>query len=239
MTTDILGSVTYLETPTVNGVAVQLANAATVFPAGTTTVPPIDLTPGVLLTTPLVGGIEFNGVNLYGTIDTSSGRGMVPIIHYNHLTAVGTNITTIANFFGAVSNPPLVANAYYEIEIVVYFLKTTASTIVWTLTNSAAPISQNINFEMSPITGIVAPPGTATILSGVSYNNTAAVYTVTTGSLSSAVNHFAKFRIFMQNGTGTSLKIQATSTSGSITPGINSYWFSKRLSPSSVGTFAA
>jgi len=239
MTTEVLGSVTYSETPTVNGTAVQLAGTALAPAAGTLTTPAIDLTSGALLTTPIAGGIEYDGVNLYATIDTTSGRGMIPVIQYDHLTAVGTAITTVNNFFGANSNISLVPSAYYEIEILMFFLKNASSTITWTLLNSAAPTSQNIIFEMSPVSGIVAPPGGTASLGGQVYNNTAASYSFTTGSLTNNSNQYARFRIYLANGAGTSLQIRVAATSGSLTPGINSYWFAKRLSPAGVGTFAA
>lgn len=218
-----------------------LTNKTVTHTAGTATAgtAPIYLTSGTNLTAAAAGAMEYDGVQLYQTIDTSSGRGAIPVEQYFHLTADGSNITTIANFFGTTSNISLVASAYYDIEIVCYFLKTTSNTIVWTLTNSAAPTSQNIHFEMSPITGIVAPPGTATMLVGDYYNDTTTARAFTTGSLTTAVNHYARFRIFLRNGTGTSLKIQATATSGSITPRTNSWWRCIRRSPNNIGTFAA
>ena len=216
-------------------VATALVNLA----AGGLTLAPLQFTSGPVQTTTSAGDLEYDGVNLYGTIDTGSGRGQIPVTQYNHLTGTGGAITTIANFFGTTSNPSLVASAYYEIEVVMFYLKTTAGTVTWTLTNSAAPTSQNILYEMSPVTGIVAPPGGAAQLQGQVYNNTAAAYTVTTASISNNANMYTRFRILLQNGAGTSLKIQATANAGSITPGINSYWFCKRMAAAGVGTFAA
>ena len=208
--------------------------------AGTASIAPIQLTSGTNLTAAAAGAVEYDGVQVYGTIDTTSGRGIIPVEQYFHLTSAGGTISTIANYFGTTSNISLVASAYYEIDIYLFFLKTTAGTVTWTLTNSAAPTGQNIYFEMSPITGIVAPPGTAgTMLQGQTYNDTTVALAYTTGTLSDATNHYAKFKIFLKNGTGTSLKIQATSSAGTITPGIGSFWFCKRLSPSNIGTFAA
>lgn len=210
------------------------------FGAGTTALAQLQFSPGSLLNTPAAGIVhEFDGASFYDTIDTSSGRGQVPVRQNFHLTVAGGAITTIANFFGATSNISLVANAYYEIEVVCFFLKTTADTVVWTLTNSAAPTGQNIQYEMSPITGIVAPPGTATLLSGQAYNDTTAAYNFTTGTLTTGVNHYAKFKIQLKNGTGTSLKIQATATTGSVTPGIGSYWTCTRMPAGNTGTFSA
>lgn len=210
--------------------------------AGTASVPPLIWTSGINLTTPVAGANEFDGVQYYKTIDTTSGRAALPAEQYFHLTAAGSTISTIANFFGTTSNISLVASAYYIIDVYCFFLNTTAGTLTWTFTNSAAPTSQNIQYDMSPLTGIPAPAGSATAyLSGTIYNDaTAAKALTTTGTLTTAVNHFARFKIFLQNGTGTSLKIQATKlVGGTITPGINSYWFARRISPNNVGTFTA
>jgi hypothetical protein len=46
-------------------------------PAGTTTVPPIDMTPGTNLTTPLAGAIEYDGTVITATPNTSVGRAAV------------------------------------------------------------------------------------------------------------------------------------------------------------------
>ncbi len=210
--------------------------------AGTATAStaPLKFTSGTNLTAAETGVIEYDGVQYYKTIDTTSGRGAVPVEQYYHLTTAGSTISTIANYFGTTSNISLVASGYYEIEIVAYFLNTTAGTVTWTLTNSAAPTSQNIYYEMSPITGIVAPPGTATMLTGQLYNDTTAALAITTGTLTDAVNHYSRIKIWLKNGTGTSLKIQATkNVGGTITPGINSWWKCRRMSPNNIGTFAA
>lgn len=218
---------------------ITMAGGGLKLTAGTATIAPLALQSGTNLTSAAAGSVEYDGVQVYGTIDTSSGRGAIPVEQYFHLTAAGSTISTIANFFGTSSNIALVASAYYIIDVYCYFLKTTAGTVTWTLTNSAAPTGQNIMFEMSPITGIVAPPGTATMLAGQYYNDATAARTIVTGSLTDAVNHYAHFRIHLRNGAGTSLKIQATCSAGTITPGINSYWFARRVSPNNIGTFAA
>lgn len=207
---------------------------------GTTAVANINSPAGVLKTTPAAGDLEFDGASRYSTNDTTSGRGAIPAQNYFRLTSNGSTISTIANYFGATSNISLVASAFYEIDIYAYFLNTTSGTVVWTLTNSAAPTSQNINYEMSPVTGIVAPPGTATMLVGQLVNDaTAALALTATGALTTAANHYMHMKIWLQNGTGTSLKIQATKSAGSITPLVGSYYTARRLPAASTGTFAA
>lgn len=210
------------------------------YSAGTATVAPLTLTSGTSLTTAAAGAVEFDGVDSYITSNTTNGRAFIPSKNYFRLTSNGSTITGIANYFGTTSNIPLVASGFYEIEITAFFLNTTSGTVVWTLTNSAAPTSQNIYYEMSPVAGVVAPPGTATMLVGQVVNDATATKALTaTGALTDAVNHYMRMKIWLQNGTGTSLKIQATKSAGSITPLVGSYWTAMRLPAASTGAFAA
>ena len=131
----------------------------------------------------------------------------------------------------------------YEIEIECYFTNTTGGTVTWTFTNSAAPTSQNIYYKASALAGIVAPAGSAaaTYLEGNVQNDaTAAKALTTTGTLTTATTQYAYFKIRLVNGTGTSLKIQATKlVGGTITPLRGSYWKCTRLPAANVGAFAA
>ena len=209
--------------------------------AGTATVAPMTLTGGTNLTTAAAGAFENDAINPYFTTNTTDGRGRIPIEQTFKLTANGTAFNTISNFFGTTSNISLVANAIYEIEIELYFTKTGAEAVTWTFTNSAAPTSMNIHYEQSPITGIVAPGSTAVSnICGDIIASTTAAQTIVTGTLTTAVNHYARFKIWLANGTGTSLKIQAACTTASgITPLRGSRWRSMRMPTGNVGTFAA
>jgi hypothetical protein len=237
------GTITQLSRNALLDLANTLAGALTLA-VGTASLAPLNVPAGTLKTTPVAGDHEFDGVQIYATIDATSKRGAIPVEQYFHLAADGATISTIANFFGTTSNISLVSNAYYEIEIYLYFLNTTAGTVTWTLTNSAAPTSQNVYFEMSPIAGVQALPGSTAALTNLmmigqkSLDATAAL-AFTTGTLATGVDHYARFKIFLKNGTGTSLKIQATKSTGTITPRLNSWWFCKRRSPNNIGTFAA
>lgn len=209
--------------------------------AGTTSVASATITGGTVLTTAAAGALESDAVNVYLTTNTSDGRARIPLEQTFKLVANGTAFNTISNFFGTTSNISLVANAVYEIEVELYFTKTGAEAVTWTFTNSAAPTSMNIHYEQSPITGIVAPGSTAVSnICGDLVASTTAAQTIVTGTLSAA-NHYAKFKIWLANGTGTSLKIQAScATASGITPLRGSRWKSQRLPPTlNVGTFAA
>jgi hypothetical protein len=223
-----------------SGAALTMATGLILAP-GTTSLAGLNHPSGTLKTTEAIGDNEFDGVQFYKTIDTTSGRGAIPVEQYFHLTAAGGTISTIANFFGANSNVSLVANAYYVIDIYCWFLKTSAGTVVWTFTNSAAPTSQNLVMETSVAGGIATFPGTAAeLLHSQIYNDaTVALALPATASLTTAVNHFMHTRIHLQNGSGTSLKIQATVSAGTITPGINSYWTCRRMSPNNIGKFSS
>jgi hypothetical protein len=209
--------------------------------AGTTTVAPATITGGTNLTTAAAGALENDAINAYFTTNTGDGRGRIPVEQKFRLTANGTAFNTISNFFGATSNISLVSGAFYEIEIEVYFTKTTAEAVTWTFTNSVAPTSMNIHYEQSPITGIVAPGSTSVAnIMGDLVNSTTAAQTIVTGVLTTAVNHYAKFKIRLANSTGTSLKIQAACTTASgITPLRGSTWRSQRIPTGNTGTFAA
>lgn len=220
---------------TVTGVK-TLTNPTTA--AGTNAIPSMTITHGANLTNAIADGIENDAIGMYLTTNTSDGRGHIPARQHFRLTSNGSNITTtIANFFGASSNISLVASAYYEIEIVCWFTKTTSEALTWTFTNSAAPTSMNIHVEQSPVTGVVTTA--AGYLGADIVASSTAAQTYVTGALTTAVNHFAKFRITLKNGTGTSLKIQATNPAGSITPLLGSYWTAVRIPTGNTGTFAA
>lgn len=206
--------------------------------AGTTSIAPLVFTSGTNLTSAVAGTFEYDGTQFYATTDTTGGRGAIPTQQYFHLTANGSAITTIANFFGTTSNIPLISSGYYKIDMYMWFVTTGTGTDTITLTNSSAPTSQNIIWEESPATGIVTPPGTATMLEGQISNDTTATKAITTASLT-AGTHYIHINIFLKNGTGTSLKIQATAGGTNLTPQIGSYWTSQRISPNNIGAFAA
>lgn len=214
---------------------------------GTATTAPVQFTSGTNLTSTAAGAWEYDGAAAYFTPDTVLGRGFLPTTQTFRLVAVGSSIgNSIANFFGATSNIPLTANAFYEIDIYMLALRgSTAGSATITLTNSAAPTLMFVDYEQSPLAGIAAPPGSVTALTNLNFRGTTttttAAYAFTTGTLAASVNHYFRLKLFLQNGTGTSLKIQMTAGTGnnSMTPQAGSVWFCRRLPGANTGTFAA
>ena len=229
------------------GTMVNVGGSALRPAAGTATVAPLQLTSGTNLTTAAAGAMEYDGAAGYFTPDTTVGRGFIPATQTFRLTSAGSAIgNTITNFFGTTSNIPLTASAFYEIDIYMLALRgSTAGTATITLTNSAAPTRMFVDYEASPLAGAPAPPGSVTALTNLYFRGTTttttAAYAFTTGTLAASVNHYFRLKLFLQNGTGTSLKIQMTAGTGnnSMTPQASSTWFCRRLPDTNTGTFAA
>ena len=210
-----------------------------VLPAGGTALAPLRFISGTVLSTPAAGAMEYDGVASYITNETTSGRAFIPAVQYFRLSAdTGTVGAAIANFFGATSNISLVSGGHYLIEIDAWYLKTTNGTVTWTFTNSANPTKMNLSYQLSPITGIVGTAA-ATTLFGDQEGLATAVSTFVTGSLTTGVLHHNVIKIFLINNTGTSLKLQVTSSAGTVTPQAGSFWRCTRMPANSTGAFAA
>jgi len=219
--------------------------------AGTATAStaPLKIAAGVVLGTPEAGAIEVDtaATTAYFTGNATNGRGFIRNQQIYRLTAAGSAIVGSAtNFFGTTSNIPLVSGGYYEIDIYAIGLKgSTAGAVTWTFTNTIAPTLMIVDYEQSPLSGMAAVPGSVTALTNLNFrgvtSTTLATYTFNTGSLAGSVNHYFKFKILLNNSTGTSLKIQMTAAAGnaSVTPQAGSVWFATRLPSNNVGAFAA
>jgi hypothetical protein len=207
--------------------------------AGTTTAAPLDFTAGTNLTTPLAGAVEFDGVNYYATVDTISGRGFVNSSQLFRLTANGSAIgPTIADYFGATSSITLAAGGVYEIEYYLYFTKTTANTVTFTLTAAQAPVNLNAYYVGTPVGG-VGTAGTAQTAAIVASTSTTSALPAT-GSLTTGVNHQYVVKAIVEGNATTAgiLELQVTSASGTVTPLRGSYYKVTRLAAGNVGTFA-
>ena len=209
--------------------------------AGTATAStaPLKFTAGTNLTSVEAGAIEYDGNVFYGTSDVTSGRGYLPNVQYFRLTADGAAIgPAIANYFGATSGVSLDSNIFYEVEANLFFTKTTAGTVTFTMTFTNAPINNEAWYIGSPVGGVgtVGAPQTAAIVKSTA---TAGALPVT-GALTTAVNHqYQLCSMFQANASiGGTLNIQITSSAGTVTPLTGSYYKITRLPSANSGAFA-
>lgn len=207
--------------------------------AGTNILPPLKLTAGTNLTTPEAGAIEYDGVTLYRTNDTTSGRGYEPSTQILRLTASLAAIgPSIANFFGPTSSIQLAAGGIYEIEAYCYFTKTTSATVTITATTSAAPVNLSGIVQYGLITN-GATAGAANQIGLFNSTSTAAAFALT-GTLTTAVNHAFTIKLIVEaNASASNLRINFTNTSGTVTPLRGSYYKVTRLPSSNSGNFVA
>ena len=202
--------------------------------AGTTTVAPLQFTSGTNLTTASAGTMEYDGVNFYGTANTTSGRGYIPNNQIFRLTIDGSAIgPTISNFFGANSAINLIAGGIYKLEANCYFLKTTAGTgtVTLTTTQTVANLNGFINWANVGASSMNAIPtykltGTANAF-GVS------------GTLGAGTSYiFTIYAIIEANVSNNStLTINFTQSAGTLTPRQSSYYKVTRLPSVNTGVF--
>ena len=205
---------------------------------GTASLAPILLTSGTNLTTAAAGAVEYDGSFFYATPQTTNGRQVINTPSYYVLSADAAAVgAAIAQFFPGTTAIPLVASGIYEIEFNCWFLKTTAGTLVWTLTNSTTVTKMHAEMQMSPITGVTSTNATSELTAQVANQTAASVAFVATGSLTTGVNHFMRMRVYLVNGSSTSLRLNVTNSAGTVTPLGGSYWRATRIA--SIGTLAA
>lgn len=209
--------------------------------AGTATAStaPLKFTAGTNLTAAEAGTVEYDGAVRYFTSDTTSGRGYTPTTQIFRLAA---NVTAfgpaIGNFFGANSAINLAAGGIYEIEAYCYFLKTTAGTVTVTATTSLAPANLSGYVQSGAIVGGTAT-GAANQISLFNSTATAAAFGAS-GSLTTAVNHAFTIRLLVEaNASASNLRINFTSSAGTVTPLRTSYYKVTRLPVANTGSFAA
>lgn len=223
------------------GVGKSPSNAAWVdVAAGTTAIAPLKFTAGTNLTTAAAGCAEYDGSNFYVTPDTSQGRTVVEAVQQFYLSSGVTAFgPTIGNFFGANSAASLAATSTYDIEIYCYFLKTTAGTVTWAPTFSTNATVAHAYLEYTPVTGF-----TTTNISGAMVTAEATQQTVgamtfaATASLTTAVNHIAKFCIRVLTNTACNFRLNVTQSAGTLTPQTGSFYTVRKV-VSSSGNFVA
>jgi hypothetical protein len=197
------------------------------------------LTADSLTTTPTAGATEYDGVCFYSTADSTGGRPFSQNAQIFRLTANGTAIgAAIADYFSTSSSITLSANGVYEIEYFLYFTKTTAGTVTFTLTAAQTPINVNTYYVGTPVggEGTVGTPQTAAKTASASTTTVLPV----TGSLTTAVNHQYYIKAIVQGNAGVAgtFKLQVTESAGTITPLLGSYYKVTRLPVANSGIFS-
>jgi hypothetical protein len=204
--------------------------------AGTTALAPLVMTgaSSALLTSPVAGAIEFDGSTFFTTINTTNERGFTPSVQYFRLTADGSAITTIANFFGT-STVSLVTNAFYEIEAYLYFTTTGTGTATFTMTFTQTPVNNNAQYVGSPVGGV----GTAGTAQTAAIVKSTAGALPATGSLSAATHQYVLRSMFQANATtGGTLVLRMATAATNATPLTGSYFKITRLPAANTGKFA-
>lgn len=205
---------------------------------GTATVAPMILNRGSLLTAQANGAFEHDTSNtmLYFTNNTTNGRGYLPVTHFLKLNTDSAALgAAIADVFGTNAAIPLVANGVYEIEFEVWWTKTTAGTVTWTITNSTTVTSMTVNALTTPVAGYTAvPTASAVSMGGLVAQTAAAAAFSASASVTTATNHWTRFRILLENGASTSLRLRVTSSAGTVTPRRGSFWKATRVANTGI-----
>lgn len=205
---------------------------------GTSLSEPLRFQSGTNLSTPAAGAVEYDG-NFYATPNTTTKRGYLsPNFGYNQ-SAAGTAIgPTIADYFPANSSIELEGSSMYEITAFAYFLKTTAGTVTFTWVASSAPDMMMSTYVGSAIAGFTTTPTTSAPVTGyAAVQSATSLAHAATGSLTSAARHAYTFTVRVETNAATNLRLRITSSAGTVTPQIGSYYRVIKILTS--GSFAA
>lgn len=205
--------------------------------AGTNTVPSFTVTPGgTLMTSPTAGVQEADSAAFYNTLDTTNGRRYNDSWHLFRLTANGSAISTIADFFGTNDGIPTVLNGVYEIEWHCYFTVATGGTSTWTIVSTQTLTNMVADWLATPIAGF-ATQGASTS-AGVKGITAASTALPVSGSLSAA-DHYHKIHAVVECATAGNIRLRQTMSAGTSTPLRDSFFRVRRLPAGNAGTFVA
>jgi len=213
--------------------------------AGTTARAPLRFPSGTNLTTAIAGAVEYDGNTQYWTNDTTSGRAATANFHLFRLNADGAAIgAAIADFFGANSAFPTVAGAIYQFEAELVFLKNTAGTLVWTMTNTQAYTNLTASLLVDAVAGGVAGANSASavaapLLGKLTKWTTAAAAFAATASLTTNTQHVHRIMGTCKIGTAGNIRFRVTNSAGTVTPLEGSFFKFTRIPAANVGTFVA
>jgi hypothetical protein len=188
------------------------------------------------------GQIEYSDLQFYGTIDDVTGRGYMPVTQIYYMTAnsVAAISTAALPVLGNSTGFTVSANAFYEVEWDVYFLKTTAGTVTFTirLTNGAgaAVNPQYVNARLLGGRADVAGPANSAGRLAATADPVALPATPTLGA--GTVNFFNIKAIILTNlTTGGNCFLQAACSAGTMTAYRNSHVKVTKLPTNRTGIF--
>ena len=144
---------------------------------------------------------------------------------------------TIADYFASAAFTTL-AGSVYLAEWELFFTKTTAGTVTFTIASSQAPVNIVASYTGGPVAGI-ATAGAPITASIVASTSTAAALPATS-SLTTVVNHHFIVRALVETNATTAgtLKLQVTESAGTITPLRGSTVTMRQLPNANYGSFA-
>lgn len=186
-------------------------------------------------TTAITGILKGDGATVSAA---TPGTDYVVDTNYFRLTANGSGITTIADYFGATDGIPMALNGVYEIEWHCYFTITVsaAGTMTWTIVNTQTTTNMVAHWMALPIAGLAAT-GTVTG-AGVITQTAASVALPVTGALAIA-NHYQVVKCVIEQSTAGNVRLRSTMSAGTCTPLRDSFFRVRKLATGNIGTFVA
>lgn len=151
--------------------------------AGTATVALMDLDPGVLLTTPFQGAVEYEGRSLYFTPNGIQ-RSVLQAMQMFQLDANRTGngaITTIQSFFGKAVGVQAGTRYEYELNATVQNTAATAKSLQYALAGTATLTAHDYEV-ISVFAGTVVNPNAANMMQNVITTGFSTLVTVTAAS---------------------------------------------------------
>jgi hypothetical protein len=144
----------------------------------------------------------------------------------------------IADYFGATSSVTLDAASVYEVEFELYFTKTTAGTVTFSLVAANAPVHLNAYWIGTVVSGVGASGASAQ--AGIVNSVTATSALPATGSLTTGANHHYNIKAILNTHATLSgtFKLQVTSSAGTVTPLRGSKYEVRNLTAGNSGSFS-
>lgn len=177
------------------------------------------------------GDVMVGGVSIYSEARTPGqvSRFMLP--------ADGAAISAIANYFGATSATPTLANTRYLFEAFISFLKTTAGIVTFTMAHSTAIIGARGYYQGTVATGGVTASSNS-VNAQLSNPGAATAFALPSlPSLSDAVEHTYRIMVVFETNTAGNIRLNVSAGTGSLTPRKWSWYRVTKLDAGNIGSF--